>query len=791
MKDEVNQLIETVLESDDFDTKEVSGQPLEDMLTEAGFKPFGEMKDLWSKAMADEAVTVSIHRERSIAGTRIFSIGYYKRGQAGGWVPSSRFECGEGGVAQMVAKYRSIPVQESDDFDMKEVAGDVTLDFLKRYGFRQSRLAPFGWVKENGDLAIDINYFKEHEFVVKFYENVQGAWKVVQNHKVDEAGLAALLKDLGESPVSEAMEDDFDSKEVYAFDYLDDIIQYVDRGILDVGGKVTRTSNHYVHERTTSFSLREDWTWPDEIPYEEQQEIEVRIGNLINRLEKDIDERMVAWNKKMYRELEQAYEWSVSDEVVRENIESNDYTFDEDGRRDDASDLRYNQLSDRAQQRAREWYTTTSLEMGETSYAEPVEAEWKWLLKNKGFGGVEIAWRGFWSQGDGASFTADSFDIKLYKNFADPLDFPEQEREMIEESEEGDFKEILGEPPPAETFRVMSSHGEFEARVEDGQVLKAELYEPVDADAENLRNIDRFDVDEWRTHWKEELKPGTSQDILDFGYWNKDGSYERPVDDFRREALFYGVEGNPVNEDEDSEADDAKDVYGTNRRPLKHIDNAHDYAEYQARFSDFMESEGIQNLSSGEELGFSWRPCEVCHRSLGGERYQASGYNPTTREVQEYQICSDCMYYAEYGQLDDMTMMKIEDSKKELGLGEAIEDDDFKDVHGTPPPEPVFTATSSWGEVIARVDDGVVVSVKLNDPPPAEHQEGDVGIDDIAKFDLGEFRRYYPNRHIKDGDRIDVLDLGFWDKTGEYLPPDDGYREIRVEIWMDNGEEGI
>jgi hypothetical protein len=87
-----------------------------------------------------------------------------------------------------------------------------------------------------------------------------------------------------------------------------------------------------------------------------------------------------------------------------------------------------------------------------------------------------------------------------------------------------------------------------------------------------------------------------------------------------------------------------------------------EYAEYQAAVADFMESEGLSNLSStSEEPFFSWHPCQCCGTHLGGDREECNGYNPTTKEVQEYDnICMDCIYYSEYGQLDDMTMDEIE-----------------------------------------------------------------------------------------------------------------------------------
>jgi len=88
---------------------------------------------------------------------------------------------------------------------------------------------------------------------------------------------------------------------------------------------------------------------------------------------------------------------------------------------------------------------------------------------------------------------------------------------------------------------------------------------------------------------------------------------------------------------------------------------ATEYANYEKSVSAFFESEGINCLTTaGEPDEFSWNPCDCCGSVLGGERYTASGYNPTTREVQsDYVICVDCAYYSEYGQLDDTTMMDV------------------------------------------------------------------------------------------------------------------------------------
>lgn len=131
---------------------------------------------------------------------------------------------------------------------------------------------------------------------------------------------------------------------------------------------------------------------------------------------------------------------------------------------------------------------------------------------------------------------------------------------------------------------------------------------------------------------------------------------------------------------------------------LDHIQTTADYAEYEARVDEFFNEEKIENLSAGhiccpdcgdvtdrehcsaflengtcpdcgegkecmDEPYFAWWPCECCSRSLGGNRYHATGYNRDADTIQEYQICTDCMYYAEYGQLDDMAMMEIKESE--------------------------------------------------------------------------------------------------------------------------------
>lgn len=110
--------------------------------------------------------------------------------------------------------------------------------------------------------------------------------------------------------------------------------------------------------------------------------------------------------------------------------------------------------------------------------------------------------------------------------------------------------------------------------------------------------------------------------------------------------------------------------------------NAKEYADYEHAYT--VGTKGLDALSSGrchscqdcnpEELseedfsadedgGFSWTPCEICDRSLGGDRY-AAHYIDAEGTLRHLEICADCVYYTEYGQLDDLTMLEVEEERE-------------------------------------------------------------------------------------------------------------------------------
>jgi hypothetical protein len=58
---------------------------------------------------------------------------------------------------------------------------------------------------------------------------------------------------------------------------------------------------------------------------------------------------------------------------------------------------------------------------------------------------------------------------------------------------------------------------------------------------------------------------------------------------------------------------------------------------------------------------FSWHSCEICGSHLGGDRYPAHTIDDDENIV-HFEACVDCVYYLEYGHLDDLTMMEIEEN---------------------------------------------------------------------------------------------------------------------------------
>jgi hypothetical protein len=81
---------------------------------------------------------------------------------------------------------------------------------------------------------------------------------------------------------------------------------------------------------------------------------------------------------------------------------------------------------------------------------------------------------------------------------------------------------------------AQSSHGCILFNPDTGVVVDYDLDNT--PDAESYKNIERFDLDEYKKHHGCNHVIGADIDILDLGYWLKDGTYEEPAHDWREEA---------------------------------------------------------------------------------------------------------------------------------------------------------------------------------------------------------------------------------------------------------------
>lgn len=344
------------------------------------------------------------------------------------------------------------------------------------------------WSCDSGDRWVDDHLTKVKQFVYKeddyvgnnprFPENTAGMWiyrrythfrnsnrpytQILAERTVGDAnevlaaikryydGQAELTMEAEELPpvLPDEGDEEFNPRDYVVsggYGEYSEAMSFAHASKLNIWGSVMRNSSHYVHEKSTDFEMTWEWDFDrDEFPDEEDEmAIQNRVDAQLSNLRDGIAEEIVNWNHKIYRELEAAYDWSVSDEVVAENILSNGHVFDEDGGQDGDCEYTYDQLSDAAKRTARESWVA-DITANDNDYANSVVSEWKWLLAQKGFDDVEINWSGFWSQGDGASFTAKHFDIERYFAGRDPLALPEQERDQLAEAielppeEEGD-----------------------------------------------------------------------------------------------------------------------------------------------------------------------------------------------------------------------------------------------------------------------------------------------------------------------------------------------------------------
>lgn len=96
---------------------------------------------------------------------------------------------------------------------------------------------------------------------------------------------------------------------------------------------------------------------------------------------------------------------------------------------------------------------------------------------------------------------------------------------------------------------------------------------------------------------------------------------------------------------------------------MARIQTTEDYNKFRRNFALFVSAFRLSHISTGSENTFSWDSCDCCQDDGGGARYELHAHQDGNSEIVTFSVCPDCLYYANYGRLDDVTMLRIEDNR--------------------------------------------------------------------------------------------------------------------------------
>ncbi len=232
---------------------------------------------------------------------------------------------------------------------------------------------------------------------------------------------------------------------------------------LEARGRVYSCNSHYVHERSTKAEINlEGWMGATE---DAQMSIPDQVYDFFTKLTEKLGAKIVDWNTELTAEMYAALEDVQSDEqLISWMNDAGEWRFDEDGEQVDLSDyvpvdnlqpgirakvlkeyadlfdrtpeqvytalmqrgLRFDKRGNRVDVRVFKQVDELPAELktrildkhrdilvDDNYWAEPAQSAWQEKLEALGFERVEIRYSLGYSQGDGASFTADSFDVKV------------------------------------------------------------------------------------------------------------------------------------------------------------------------------------------------------------------------------------------------------------------------------------------------------------------------------------------------------------------------------------------
>lgn len=214
----------------------------------------------------------------------------------------------------------------------------------------------------------------------------------------------------------------FAHRNKYTLELLSRIANYDN---VDLSAEVIRRSSFYVHEKTVEFQWNQYVdvsSWVDPATGSPLKEPEVNslyalMGKASDEVTKNVRDICIRIDK----DLEKALIAASSEEQAENDLTAMGHVFTLDGELDydeGEDSVPFTELSDEAKKAAIEQQVQVNID---SDWDEPVLDSWKERLSEMGFGNpkdIDIRYSGFYSQGDGASFTTDkTFDFVAYANY--------------------------------------------------------------------------------------------------------------------------------------------------------------------------------------------------------------------------------------------------------------------------------------------------------------------------------------------------------------------------------------
>jgi hypothetical protein len=229
---------------------------------------------------------------------------------------------------------------------------------------------------------------------------------------------------------------------------------------LSASGRVYVTNHHYVHERSTSVEINVEGYLGDGA---DEQDITNEVYGLFGEMQDSLGDDVVDWNRKLTGQLYKELEENQTDEAIIDWLDNNDRRFDDEGDEVDLTDFvpvdnlkpgirnkvvreyadlfdrttqqvytalmqrglrfdrhgnrvdvsrfkRVSELPEDVRKRILDKYRDVLVE--DEFWSEALQDDWQQKLEEMGFERVKIRYSLGYAQGDGASFTADSIDVR-------------------------------------------------------------------------------------------------------------------------------------------------------------------------------------------------------------------------------------------------------------------------------------------------------------------------------------------------------------------------------------------